>query len=101
MGFESEEEFDEPITINSVYAKVFVDGKEIDPANFRIDKNGTHTIKVVGVNGYENTYSITYNNANIKKSLWLIGISSIALIIFAILLALGRRRVVKYGSDWA
>ena len=99
LGFESEEEFDEPITINSVYAKVFVDGKEIDPANFRIDKNGTHTIKVVGVNGYENTYSITYNNANIKKSLWLIGLSSIALIIFVILLALGRRRVVKYGSD--
>ena len=99
FSFEDGDIFEDPIKLTYVNAKVYVDEKEVDPTTYRIDKNGTHTIKVVGANGYENTYSITYNNTNIIKSLWLIGISSVALVIFIVLLALGRRRVVKYGSD--
>ncbi len=99
FGFESGDEFEDPIKLTYVNATVFVDGKEVDPTTYRIDKNGTHTITVIGVNGYESTYSVKYNNGNINRAIWMISLSSVALVIFAVLLALGRRRVVKYGSD--
>ena len=99
FDIEDGETYNNPIYFTAVDAKVLVDDVEIDPTTYRIDKNGTHTVTVLGANDYQVTYTVTYDNLNIIKAVWLIGIAAVSLIIAIILLIVGRRKVVSYGSD--
>ena len=99
LGIENNETYTSPISLNIVDAKILVDGEEIDQNKFRIDKNGAHTITVLGADGYENTYQITYNNPNIIKAIWVAGASLVVLIGGIILFIFGRRKVVSYANS--
>jgi len=99
FSFESEQTYEEPIYLTSLNAKVLVDGVEVDSSTFRIDKNGTHEIVVLGANDYSATYIVTFENKNIARAWWIFGIS-MGVGLFIIALAIyGRRRVVRYDGD--
>ncbi len=99
FSFETEKEYNTPLYLSGIDAKVVVDGEEVDSADFRIDKNGTHTIVVLGADGYESTYVVTYSNPSYKRAWILFGIAMAIGVGVAILAIFGRRKVVKYDVN--
>lgn len=88
-----------PISILSIDATIKVDGVVVNPASFRIDTNGTHKITVVGTDGYENVYTITYQNDNLIRAWVLFGIAGFIMLGILALAIVGRRKVVRYAGD--
>lgn len=99
LGIENNKNYNEPITLNKVDAQIYVDGKLIENNNYRITKNGKHTIKVVGVNGYEKTYSVSYKNNNILYAIIMSAIAFAFAIGAGFMLFSGRKNVIKYDSN--
>lgn len=93
--------YESPISFKKIKAKVYLDGKEITAKDntYRLDYNGTHTIKIVGTNGYEVEYTYTYKNNNIFYSWFILGISIILLVGAIVLVIFGRKKVLINGND--
>ena len=92
--------YQSPIYLANIDAVIFVDDVFIeDLVDARIDKAGTHTIKVLGANGYENTYEVTYDNKNLSKGWWVFGISTAIMLGVLVVAIIGRRKVVKYYAE--
>ena len=97
FGFKSGDVLSSPIYLKNIDAEVYVDGEKVtDLATFRIDKAGIHSITVLGANGYENTYAVTYNNKNLKRGWWIFGISCGFMCLALAFAIIGRRKVVMY-----
>ena len=97
FDFDSGDILTSPIYFKNIDAEVYVDGEKVeDLTTFRIDKAGVHSITVLGANGYESTYAITYNNKNLERGWWIFGISCGFLLGVIVLAIFGRRKVVMY-----
>lgn len=91
--------YEDPIILNKVDAQIFVDGKEINQEGYRITKNGKHTIKVVGVNGYEKTFEVEYKNNNILFAMIFTAIAALLAVVTGVILFTGRGKLVKYVDN--
>ena len=96
--FEDGVEYDSPIYLSTLDATVIVDNEEVNLLDYRIDKNGTHTITVLGANGYTSTYVITYKNTNILKAWILFAVAMGIALGVGVLALFGRRKVVRYDT---
>ena len=93
--------YDAPPVINKINATVLLDGKEIEfkDGKYRLDKNGTHTITVLGAGDYKQEYTYTYENKNIFYSWFFLGIGILVMVITIVFAAIGRRHMIQDDTD--
>ena len=92
VSFKDGETTNNPIVIENIEADVYVDGVKVN-SGYRIDQNGTHTIEIVGDNGYSATYRITFQNLNYNYAAIIVAPTclAIALVVF---MFVKRRRIL-------
>ena len=92
VEFKDGETSNEPIVIDDIEGDVYVDGVKVNPG-YRIDQNGTHTITIVGANGYKVTYKVTYHNPNYNYAAYIAAPSGVAIAI-VVFMIIKRRRIL-------
>jgi hypothetical protein len=58
--------FDAPLVLNYPYGELYVNGN-LYVNGYRMDRQGTYTIVIRGVNGYEHTYTLMFDNPNVDR----------------------------------
>ena len=91
-SFKNGDVFSEPFIIDDIKGQIFVDDVEVENG-YRFDKNGSHTIRIVGTNGYETIYRVTYENPNYIYVLYF-AIPTIIIVGFIVFVIVLKRRMI-------
>jgi hypothetical protein len=85
--------FDAPLIIDYPYGQLFVNGILYEDG-YRMDQQGIYTITIRGVNQYEHTYTLVFENPNIDRMTSLLLPLGLSLAFPAITYLIRRRRLV-------